>query len=425
MNSSLDIELAKPEYKIYTQYIDGYGKSRAITVKERDLKYTIITEPREPCNVNHSYEIIPLKYDMILKLSKNKPIGQSGLGVWIPWKRTTSIVYLRVADLDSKEFNSIEHIGVDPLLSNSNLQSVIQTYAQKEREFTIITQLIKWLFEIFYTETKLDYLKFVESYIAYKSKPVNEDTYYNITQVTQVIPNAESLGVAIKFVKQVIPSKPTSTEVSDYNTLFFLHNQEFHTQITYILMKHQRSVRLIAPIKSQRIISGFYRSIFDFKQQPNTKIYTSNVSARDIVSRQNPFQIVDIIIYNPSRKIPIVYRQTNKLYLIQNTILEDLSSALQISITWAIEGYNIGYNPVPMNTRKEILSHSFVIFKVYNGTLVCVYTNIIQDIPPVFILDYMTDVVNTQVVKRKRIRNGRGATEDKSSRKRYAAVLPI
>jgi hypothetical protein len=413
LNADLDHVLRN--YTLVSQYIDGYGKLRAVTLQVGNQLVSVIMEPREPYNLDHSPKLTLTSYQQALDLGNvGKPLGRSTDGIWIRFQGTTSIVYFRLLeeDRDLPEFLVIPITGLDPLLVESESPSLVQNYAYKERDFIILTQLTKWMFEIFYTDTKQDAKTFMNTY--FTAADTDEEEYYTTADTTQIIPAVADLQAAIQFTRRVIPFRRNK---------FVLHNATFLSKLSYLIDRYQRSVGLLSNAKTSRIIPGFYSSIFDFLPQPKTQIYTANTDVKDIASKGDIFAIVTTIVYDPDRRTPIAYQQAGKLYLIQNTILEDLSSALRVAVTWNAQGINLGYRPVPMDTLEEIEAYSFVIYKVWYGGLVCVYTHLIDGQPTALLIDYMVDVQEFEVHERKRTREGQTTMKDRTTRKRYAALL--
>ena len=409
MSSEFDLYLRK--FKILSQYVDGCGKCRAVTFLFQDFPMTVITSPREPYNVDHTNEIKETDYAMIIDFCGNEPAGASPKGIWIPFQETNEILYFRVADRQNKKFKNVIFLDTDPLMSENEEESVVKTFAQKERDFAIITHLLKWALEVFFYETKDDYKSFSFIYLDYNKTPVDENTYYNTLIVTQVVPQVDNLNECIDYIKQVIPFKGGKLK---------LHSNSFLERINYILEKHQRAVRMLSSVKASKIIPNFYRSIFDFATHSKTQIHTGNVSIKQLLARKNPFDINDAIVYNENQRQPFVYSQKGTLYLVQNTILDDLGSALRVAYGWIVAKINLGYKPESMDSIQEILSYNFIIYKLVNGTLEPVFSNIVDNEPISLVLDYMfeKESIGKKFKQAKQLR-------ETIPRKRYAALLKL
>lgn len=368
---TLDVESLLKGKKMLFQYIDGYGKCRSITCQDPKTEklYSVVFAATEPRNLPAFTDVLSSQYLDVLDAFPGRVLGKSDDGIWIEIKGEilNTILYFRIEDAIPEE---ILYLGVDPIIvKETDGQDAILASAQKEKDFVIITELLYWLLDIYAFENsqygKANYINFLEDRVTYEKKKVDENEYYGVLEVKQTLPEVADFREAFQFASKVFPISKGKRIV--------LHNKNFYVKISYLLSKHQRSIKLISSVKSERIIPNFYRSIYDFQSHEQNTIRTENVDVRSLRKLGTRVDVLSEVIYDENRKEPILYTQNDSLYCIQNTILEDFGSAFRVSETWVDESKNIGYGVASIDIPLNELD--FILFKLELGMIKPVFAS--------------------------------------------------
>lgn len=370
-------EIPKRKGEIVSQYIDGYGKCRALTYKEDDNLVTVIHGPIEPLNLDHSNLIHPIDFETA---AKENIIGRSKVGVWIKQVKNTLILYYRVSDTDNKNFLKIRFLAEDPIgLLDIEQKSSISEYARKEKEFIIVSAYLKWLLEVYvfeFSEETNPLEDFILDHLGYDNKKPEVD-YYKTEEVSQVIPSVKNFEEALRIVGKIIPIKDQKV---------ILHDFSFRNKMKYYLTRHYNSIQYGVSPKIERVIEDFFRSAYDFKKNPRTILIpgTSEVSNYEKAGGKDVIEATDYLYYDSGRESPIVYQENNLLYLVQNSILEDFGSALRISTEWIVNHRNIGYHAASMDK----IEGNYVIYEISKGSLNPVFSVKDGNSPIAELIDY-------------------------------------
>jgi hypothetical protein len=360
---------------ILSQYVDSRGKCRAVTVAWNDEIFSIFCSPMAPLNCPIVRQLLNCSVATGVKLcgdgsGDDDPIlGCSNMGVWLKDSESNEIIYVRV---DEEIDSDIANIGTDPI-SDTRIQEPVGKTSnaifatKRDRMALIIREYMKWFFEIFMTEN----LKvpgyhlelFIDKYMGFTDMDVDEDDWYSIEGVEEIIPAVNSTEEAYNLVKLIIPT-------SAANGKLVFHNRKYYTCIIYTIQKHVKTFisKADRESKSKRYIPGYYKSLYDFHKRPNEIILTGiSNPLTTIVNASNKYTVVtelhsDMFV----NKDPMLFYDGIGYYIIQPTRVNAFRTAYTLCYGWWKYGINLGYGVKELDDVPKV---KVVIYEIKLGLL--------------------------------------------------------
>jgi hypothetical protein len=311
---------------IRSQYIDQYGKTRAIKVKLGEKIYNIFTSPIEPLNAptesiiefnnlitkQDALEILSvLNFPKITQIKdQNGSVNQINFS-------TGNIKY----QLNCENFSPIKDKKIKSL-------EVTQQSSIKTEEDSVLEQ--------FDTSRKIaNMLK--ENFIYQYSKYLNENG------LTNDVTNMNN------FVKQKI--KIDNVDYSDIDISVSFENKKLYSNGKLIIQSEDTLKRLIficnkfitrynKLFNNYHIfmyMQNFYQNISDFQQYPLQNLFYGKTNIINYILTP----LLDSRIYTsvqPGKKIPYFYQENNNLYLAEQ--VENEKAALSKSYIWLTQKFN-------------------------------------------------------------------------------------
>jgi len=325
--------------------------------------------PNPPGNYPHSEKVYPINLLDLMNFCDSGPIGSSPFGVWIKHQDTGELIYARIFDVEL--LKEIPFFNTDPLVTKRSdivegeQSSFVRNISHTDKLILVLNFLIKWAYEVYSLDSNTrNYKKFLEEYVTYKEEPQDDVDYYHIEMIKEKLPEVDNIDDCLNLFNSadVFPFKDDRV---------LLHSKKFYGAIEYMLMTHTRLMDLSRKTKKSRHIPGYYKSAYDFIQQPKTVVYIGASDVRRTVADPNtPYLIQDKL---EERDIvgdePIVYTKNNVLYLIQKTVLGTLRAACYVCKRWEDEEINVGYH---QSKHMEIIDKTVIIYKIIDETLTAV-----------------------------------------------------
>ena len=353
--------------ELVSQMIDDYGKMRAVTVTVKDVTVTLFCFPASPLNCKESKEIYTCDMGWFERFCGSRITGRSNIGVWATHGATEEVLYVRTHDAPD---NRIVFIGQDPMMldnfvavddmrsniDNSNSKvDFIQLSTSRDRMATVLRESLKWYLEAFSLyRGSIDVDAFVAECLSYLDPPMNEDEYYtNISTVKDMLPAVASLDDVTAYISEFVP------EI--IGGVVYLHDAAYYDCMVYTLKRHANAFVLSPDIVERRRIPGFYSSLYDFRQYPNTLIIAGkSTNTYTKAQKQSSMSSVPQIVNELRLGLlgsanPIVYNDGVVYYLIQATQTGSFGAAYTICDAWSETQRNVGYmatatleTPVPV-----------------------------------------------------------------------------
>lgn len=355
--------------KIYSQYIDGNGKMRAITFKESSGSYISLSlPPSQPISAPVSIETVSADVGTVLRILPNPTAVSiddktgSISGLWYQSTSSTTGLYVKI---DQKSLPSLLPSVLQTLKSLPNgprdpltifPDNSINRLKVLRRKLSYIKQLCIWIFDTYRasvrngaTEPNTVAYEFASKYFKMDANPVRDSaSYYDFSLLTtSLLPQAQGLTLlnAFEFLHTKVPSLVAKNQ-GGYEIM--MYNADFASKMyDYISTYFLNTIdRRMTPAEE---IVDYYQSYTDYMPKKNSEIFTSDrdisiwIDSRksDIMNQfkvQTRLDSRDGIIIDP-----IIFKSSDsKLYIIQNPISGKLGSAAAIAATWRDKKYNPG-----------------------------------------------------------------------------------
>lgn len=354
-----------------SQYIDNNGKMRSLTVNigsspgSRKL-VTLATLPSQPENLqlSTSTEIFRISVEDATKIfglptAATRDTNGNITGLWyqiFDIKHAECVYVLPTRDntkitLKSGEIlilKDLENGPKDPLSTAG--ENVTSRLSRLRKCINVITQVIKWLYELSKLTRNIDPDIFINDYVVHNTYPVpDSSTYYDITNIPRRLPETTTIEEAISILEPLAP-----TLFSDGKIV--MYSQQFGERIHKMLMDYH-VLHIGLPVSPQNFIINFYETEKDFLQVPNSSIF---LSEHDLSSWLFSIATYKNYIRNFSIKTkidatlgftpnPYLYQdEDGKIFIIQNILGGNKAKALSVATGWFNYKINLGSDPLPL-----------------------------------------------------------------------------
>lgn len=319
------------------QYIDIYGKQRALITKFKGKYITAIFPPAQPNN-------LPL---MDIKLSKySDVISAYGIpyacsvsfgkvdGLWYNGENIEYFLYFPIIPENKSKVKCNKFGPTNPIQINLKMfESEIYTYVNELMHSRIVfLQLITWLFTLSGNSVE----DFINKYI----EVGNSEYDYDFSTIEETFPDITNINDAMKYL--------SNTGMIKDNKIY-LYTSKLLLPIKYYIMKFVKSN--IIPYK----IENFYTVPLNFKITKPIGIFIGKTIFNEWYQWNKEKSLNMNVIKNNLSKFnslinaPFFYEEEDKQYIIQNVIDGNLERALAVTYAWINELKFLGYNAPQLN----------------------------------------------------------------------------
>ena len=335
--SVLNWDVILKDYKILYQSLNSSGRMFFFTfqasVKEDDI-ISVFTESSPPLFCKSGEEIYFTKKKRCIKLfGDNYEEGSKGL--WYPVNDIKKGFFIPCDDIKEKSDMICKdfEIIIDKDVKNRELENI---EICKENS-NIYLQIIKWL----YLLEEIELEKWFDKNVVEDSKMKQDSLVYQKFKVPYRFPqDITSTKAGIKYLSEYIP------EIFDKNTgKVYLYPKLYDSTKRNLLNFRNSNEGLTIP--NRKTLSGILKYEKDFKKYPFNKILIDkdfNYWEDNIMKeKQRINEIEDDYV---SYKLPFIFKNDNtqKIYMIQNTVESSLTVSLVISKLYQLFDNNIFYD---------------------------------------------------------------------------------
>ena len=336
-----------------SQFIDNNGKMRALTLNLGNGQLmTVATIPSQPENLPISNDIQRIDLQTATRIFGD-PTGvtrnNNGIvdGLWFQIMDITFGEYVPIiptAGFDDKPLgppNPVVSTGV----------SVTARLSKLRRTLIIITQLMRWLYELARSKQNIDPSTFASQFMVMDQAPfVDSSNYYNLINIPRRLPNVETIQEAIRIMEPLAPTLFNQGRI-------VMYSPTFADRIVKMLRDYS-NLRFGMPPEHIQFLDNFYETESDFQELPNSKIFLNEKDLTawmlSLKSSQNYSRY-----FNIRRKIeiamgfspdPYMYQDNDgKIYIVQNVVGGNKAKAMAVAQTWYQHRVNIGAEPSPLD----------------------------------------------------------------------------
>lgn len=365
--------------KPYSQFIDNYGKMRAINFYNDGELMTVVVYPCQPENLPHDENIYSIDYQKCFDIFGNnvKAASYKGdliNGFWYPIFGLDYGIYIPVNPFYSEE----EYFPGQPNPIISNEKTVTGRMGKMRRDLNIVIQIIEYIYEVTKLHGRLDIQQFAELYFTIDDFEGDSAFYYDFSKIGHVLPKFLKKGKKIPIL-DIIGQISTLAPTFIKNKKIVLYNADFADKIITTLNKYIK-FKITESAEPRRVIQGFYQKESDYIQHPHSRVFVDLNALNswlNSLSTTNDYERFYTIKEQVSTKFadnrePYLFiNEEGKVYLIQGVQGGHLRKALAVSLAYIEAGFNIGYY---VEDPDRLLAH-----KIYainnNNSLVLVKDN--------------------------------------------------
>lgn len=392
--------------KIVSQYIDSFGKMRALTIDRNGKLLSIATLPSQPINIESNNIFYRQDHDYVISIfgepsSVTKNFEGLYDGLWFEALDITNAEYIPIIPTNNPKLNSYQ---LGPICSvpfnNNNVPNFTNRLTKIKRMFNIIIQLVRWCYDLNDKNDDVDI--FANKYFVHPKEKYNGDSvsFYDFSRLKRKLPNAKSTLEAIQKMSHIVPSMFKNNKIIMYNNVF-----------KYRMTKMLKDYSTNNYQTNKYYIDSYFSTEKDFDLVTNGKLFIGDddlLTWLSINKNSNNFNIKQTIEQKMSTvPEPYIHQDDDgHIYIIQNVLNSSLSKAIAVSEKWQKYQINIGFQPIP----KPI--DEFPVYMIYGispyGTMVPIE-------------DFTMGAKNYAKV----LYYGSKAEKIKGKNNRYAAVLQL
>lgn len=342
-------------YTIVSQFIDTYGKLRAIRLEKDKKRIDVLTIPSQPMKYPRFYDITRHPYNTVISIM-GEPNSKSTTNIWydideyknaitvpisgpIPDIRTQSVATVDLSSLIEEDIKSGTLGSTDRLVKLSKISLTI-------------LQIIEWLYNRYdanfielsnYDVDDIDYIidGFFTDVIWYSEDEVDTLYVYDIQKLPYQLPtNTRDIHEAIDILNRYMPQAIVDGK-------FLIYGSEMLADIRYFLSRYLRYARQVQKDNNGKITSR-YRTIYDFVPRPNSIIFSDMEDIhswiKKITNEESKIAIDDrLITWNPISEDPELLEHEGHTYIIQNIGDNSVNNCYTLELEWRRSGINLGY----------------------------------------------------------------------------------
>lgn len=396
-----------------SQFIDDNGKMRALTLNVGNGRsLTVAVIPSQPENLPVTTEIVRID-QQIARGIFGEPTGitrdfnNNINGLWYQIMDITYGEYIPIIPVSTiPEINNLQVGPPNPIVSTGI--SVTSRLSKLRRTLNIITQLVKWLYELARSKQTINPDTFAQRFMVADETPVQDSSnYYNLINIPRRLPVVETIEEAIRILQPLTPTLFNQGHIVMYNHTFaskiikMLQDYDnLYPIVEAITFNIQSRVNQLCSVNTTQAVTelrnigiqlkipnphslsktdlcnairlrykdsidNYYETDDDFINIPNSKIF---LNERDLTawimslkSSQNYSKY-----FNIKKKIeigmgflkdPFIYQDTNdKIYIVQNVAGGTKAKTLATAYTWSNSHVNLGSEPSLLENIVPILS---------------------------------------------------------------------
>ncbi len=344
---------------LVSQYIDNYGKMRALTVDlGAEGLFTIQTIPSQPENIPHSDNIHRISYDLAVQMmgepvACTRDIEDRVDGLWYS---VLDLVYGEYVPIYPEYMEVNLPMGpLNPLVpEGTNLTGRMSVL---RRTLNIITQLVKWFYTLSGSDNPKDFAK---RYFVIDGEPVDDSAkYYDISGIERKLPLVNSLDDALEAIETIAPTLVQDGKIVMYNKIF---SDRMIRMLTDYDNLRQGMIQ-----KRKTHIDNYFETENDFIQNRGSKVFISNkdldawlLSLKSTKDYSKYYKINTTLNVNMGAMMdPIIYRHSDgTMYIIQNVVGGIYAKALAVAQTWKQFKVNVGSNVKPVEVTPPHIIYS-------------------------------------------------------------------
>jgi hypothetical protein len=323
--------------KIFSQWIDTYGKTRKINIKinlnSNIYKISLITTPIPPLNIKETTnsKTYYASKQQAQKLKEILPLSNI--------KENKDNITALIGNVN------IKILFKDQTTRINRFKSVLKSYTHYKKYARYLVEYTFWMFSIFLKEK--DIVKITDQVIVrFFRKKYTIQPEFQYQKIEKTFSTKSSL---LKNKKIVI------------------HSEEVLKRLAYVLkLALKRNIQEIIDYNYHKNIQNYYQDLSDFKTYHNQIILFGKNSVKNWILENN----IKYVLYNEvqiGKREPYFFKNkliNNEIYLAQNSY--NFQDAKNIATIWIKNKYNPGPSPPSFQSQKTL--KKFAFYSYINST---------------------------------------------------------
>lgn len=428
-------------YPAVAQRIDDNGKAISFDFRydEEGSHFTIICFPIQPVNLPISrrkpYVIknskIIKKFELPSAYSTDKEGKLDGYwyksmdfdyAFFIPY--TGRVIEWTVVG-ENQESKRVIELPKGPVSPVSRGDNIITKTLSILRNAKIIYEICRYLFEVYYYDVhrRTDIVDVAESF-AQKFFDTEKTSDYSLLGLEKFMPFVKAQALSRKKKETQIETNCCERTIRKFNVpsliedgKIIIYNQDMYQGLLARLRAHFSEIqgmKILLPneesnsgeYRINNIIPDFYQNIYDYDLSSDVLVFSDEQELYKWYNNNNNLMVKDEI----ERELtvnPYIYKQNNKMFIVQGTMNGTLGEALYIAQIWKTERINQGATGASVVKPRSINYRIYTIDELSN--IRSYKQNLIRKEDP----GYIYEVLLFQ------------SEADESIQARYIALLPL
>lgn len=355
------------------QFIDPYGKCRAIALDNGVLMYI---PPTSPLNVREltTEDTLTMRLPprLVIEFFEQGNLVLGGVSrdennmvthLHFSGLNTLAFITVPVIPSDDASLRDVRVLQIPDHIAPSGISS-IERIRLMRRTLSFLVSIMQLIFDLWRSDPDLVSSDLVDDFLALTSVVRNENVAdtakrYDISKLERVFPLLSTPGDWREMMDKLELQIPTFINGGK----FIFYNRRFYEGMRYSLEKYEKETRgleLQIPVGFQ----GFYSSVHDFANEPNSAVFTNRQDfdtwlsllalSTDAIPVHRTLSLRDAAL-----REPYIYKseRTNNYFIVQNVsgttpadardprpveLMESLGAAFK----WRMDQINEGYKAI-------------------------------------------------------------------------------
>jgi len=344
------------------QFIDEYGKLRALLVPTPSGDIPIIVHPSQPENLPILDRIDPVPISYVLALFPNQePVARSTnekgqtTGLWYSVLDIPFGIYVPV--IPTSEYGELNLGPPNPIMTSGT--PAVARLRRLRRTLSLILQLLEWIYVLAQPITPQE---FARQYFTLGPPTDDTATYYDFRSISHKLPKVSTAREAISALESQVPTLFQKGKI-------VLYSKKFASKLEQHLLSFDRLYRPlpIPPSKPgendwprRTHLDGLFEDESDFLSDPHVLLFIGERNFQNwIQSLSRAIQLhirTKLDLADGLLEEPYLYISPDKkIYLIQNVYRGEFLRAMEVASQWTLNRINPGSNAPPF--RGDLLVH--------------------------------------------------------------------
>jgi hypothetical protein len=349
-------------FDITGQYIDSYGKLRAIQCVIDGHGISMIVIPSQPYNLPSMKRLKRISYGVAISLlgSPSSAFIEDDKikGLWFKTNDIDNAIFIPIKYIDNSN-KDIPPGPVPDLISSKYIDiecsGSIERLQYLKRTVKILKEIMFYIYRKYQLLHNKGYIEFSDKYIH-----IGDNKEYNIDNVQYKLPTSSSMKGLLRKLSEMVPDFVDNKGIRAIN-------EEFRLKLISVLRSYYLQTHG-SIINDSPYISGYFSFLSSFKEESRVYIFLNETEFTNWFAYQ---KYNEYGIYKLKTKIdkkmlhfsePFLFRNVDsRYYLIQNISgVENVNDVLYTCYIWDRKRVNIGRG----STSRDMKKKGYIVYDI-------------------------------------------------------------